>query len=94
MGKSKAKCQEIHAKRRALERFGIDLNTEELVQEIQQQKLQFLEKQSNRVALFYKLLENIPIVLVYDKMRKQIVTVMPHSYYIERGGITPIEKAS
>jgi len=84
--KSKSKCQNMHAKRRAMERFGINLNIEQLVKEIQQQQLTFLERQSNIKTLWYKELEGIKVVVVYDSMRKQIATVMPYRYYLERGG--------
>ena len=82
--KSKSKCQEIHAKKRAYQRFGIDLDTELLVKDIQYNKLQFIEKQSNRVTVWRKIdkEEQLDIVVLYDKLRKQIITVMPYSMYM------------
>ncbi len=85
--KKKARCQSIHAKRRANERFGINLNSEQLVKEIQDQKLTFLTRQSNRVTLWRKKEDDLDIVVVYDSNTKEIVTVMPYEWYLRNGGI-------
>ena len=82
--KTKSKCQEMHAKKRAFQRFGMYLNTETLIKEIQENKLQFIESQSNRVTVWRKIdkEDELDIVIIYDKKRKQVVTVMPYNMYV------------
>ena len=84
--KSKTRCQDMHAKRRARERFGINLNTDQLTKDIQNQKLVFLERQSRIKTLWYQELEGIKMVIVYDSMRKQVATVFSYEWYLNRGG--------
>lgn len=73
---SKRKAQLRHAKVRALERYGITVGNRtlaEMVQDIQQGRAEFLERQSLRVTLWrvrgYK--------VVYDRTRKTIVSFLP-----------------
>lgn len=60
------------------------LNTETLIKEIQENKLQFIESQSNRVTVWRKIdkEDELDIVIIYDKKRKQVVTVMPYNMYV------------
>jgi hypothetical protein len=75
----KRKAQLVHAKRRALERFGIELSRksiERIVADIQAGRASFLRKQSGRVSLFEIELESCLMVVAYDKTRKSIVTCL------------------
>lgn len=77
---SKKTCQRIHAKRRALERHGLQLNRFdlfEMVKLIQGQKAEFVERQSLRVTVWRVPWGDRKLKVVYDKVRKNIVTVLP-----------------
>lgn len=76
----KSVCQRIHAKRRAEERYALELNRDDLrniVQRIQQNQATHVEKQSHRVSVFDLTYNNIDVRVVYDKNRKTIVTFLP-----------------
>ena len=74
--RNKKEAQRKHFERRSIERVGVLLNQKDLVQQIQSGGLEFIERQSNRITL-YRLnhLEKFYRV-VYDKNRKQVVTIM------------------
>ena len=75
---SKKHAQEKHFANRCLQRIGYVPDYKELVHKIQMNKLEFFERQSNRVTKF-KWIEpvfNTHCILVYDNSRKQIVTVL------------------
>ena len=73
---SKRKAIKSHFQRRSLERIGVLLDDKELVKKIQANELEFVERQSNRVSVFrYKFCEK-SYRLVYDKTRKQIITIL------------------
>lgn len=72
---NKRKAIKSHFQRRSLERIGVLLDDKELVKKIQANELEFVERQSNRVSVFrYKFYEK-SYRLVYDKTRKQIITI-------------------
>ena len=75
--KNKTQCQRIHAKRRFLERFGVQLTTADLqryVALIQAGSARFMGKVSNRVSLWDMPFGDKTVRVVYDKQRKTIVT--------------------
>lgn len=73
---NKRKAIKSHFQRRSLERIGVLLDDKELVKKIQANELEFVERQSNRVSVFrYKFREK-SYRLVYDKTRKQIITIL------------------
>lgn len=69
---------ELHYSFRCLERLGYIPDMVELTQLIQTQQLEFQDRQSLRLTRWKWTdpIHNIPCVLVYDKLRKQIVTVL------------------
>lgn len=73
---SKKKAIKSHFQRRSLERIGVLLDEKELVKKIQNNKLEFIERQSNRITVFRYKYQNKIYRLVYDKTRKQIVTIL------------------
>lgn len=81
---SKSACQKKHAKNRARERFQIIFNNQQLkdiVQKIQKNQLKFIERQSNRITIWeLSLPDNKSCCVVYDKMRKTIVTFLPRDW--------------
>jgi hypothetical protein len=83
-GKNKTRCQQIHFRRRCTERLGFvpsKRELEELINKIQSNKSQFIERQSHRITVWRDNFKDIDIILIYDKIRKQIITVMPYSWW-------------
>lgn len=85
-GRSKASAQYLHAKKRAAERYGLELTKEHyqtLCLAIQRGEGTFLGRQSNRVSVWqitvYRASTNdFPKVnVVYDRQRHTIVTFLP-----------------
>ncbi len=74
--KDKKEAQRIHFEKRSLQRVGIILNRKEIIRKIHNQELEFIERQSNRVSLFRLIHEGTAYKVVYDKERKQIVTIL------------------
>jgi len=75
---SKAKAQRRHAKRRARERLGIKLHDDlliRMVRRIQAGEMDFHSKQSNRVSRYLDEIDGEKVLVVYDRKRKNIVTV-------------------
>lgn len=74
---SKAHNQRVHAERRAIERFGVLLDIPQAVKDIQSGKATFVERQSLRCTVWKITQQDKEMVVVYDKNRKMIVTVLP-----------------
>lgn len=84
---SKKNNQRIHAKKRAEERFGIQLNKskrKELIKMILNGNARHLEKISNRLSKFRVKFEDTLMDLVYDKSRKNIVTFLLPEWHEEK----------
>lgn len=80
MLQSKLKSERIHAKRRALERFGLELNRQDLrsiVDIIQKQQARFIERQSLRVTIWEVMYSGQLMRAVYDSKRKAVVSFLP-----------------
>jgi hypothetical protein len=76
---TKTECEVLHAKRRCLERVGVELSKtlrREIVGKIQSGKLQVVRKQSNRVTVFRHTLNEREFDIVYDNKRHRIVTFL------------------
>ena len=76
MMRSKKKAIRIHFQHRSIERAGVLLNEKDLINKIQNGELEFIERQSNRVTVFRYHHKEKTLRLVYDKTRKQIITVL------------------
>lgn len=77
---SKKLRQRIHARKRFLARFGIELTKEvrrELVRQIQGGEARHIRKQSNRVTIYSVQLEGKRIDVVYDNRTHNVVTCLP-----------------
>ena len=61
---------------RTLQRVGQVLNQKELIWKIQNGELEFIERQSNRVSLFRYVINGTAYKIVYDRQRKQVVTIL------------------
>lgn len=78
--RSKKKCQQVHAVRRFIERTGLVVGQDSLnqiVNLIRNGKSIPIRKQSLRVSVHQVTFRGKEIRVVYDKIRKQIVTVLP-----------------
>ena len=73
---SKKKNAKKHFQKRSLERVGVLLNEKELVRKIQNHELEFVERQSNRKTVFRLKYLDKTYRIVYDKQRKQIITIL------------------
>lgn len=76
----KAKCQRIHFKTRAAQRYGLVINRHifrELIEQIQQKRAEFIETQSNRLSVYWVEYQDVRMKVVYDKQRKTLVTALP-----------------
>jgi len=81
MSLSKKQSQEIHARRRAYERYGVFIlpgAMDALVKTIQKGRAQFVKRQSNRISIFD--VDNKRVV--YDRKRKTIVTFLLKEYRV------------
>lgn len=77
---TKAQAQRIHATKRAEERYGMTLTRDmhhQLVKMIQSGKSTVIERQSLRVSVHELMIEDEPVRVVYDRIRKTIVTFLP-----------------
>lgn len=77
--RTKEQSQNIHARRRFYQRFGIKLTKElkvHIVKMIQRGFATLVEKQTNRVSLFDVCIEGKTVRVVYDKQRKNIVSAL------------------
>jgi hypothetical protein len=90
MAKSKVRSERIHAKRRALERYGVAFSNDDLqdiVRKIQAGKATLVGRQSNRVTVWIVEHADMRLMIAYDKSRSSIVTFLPVEG--EPGGATP-----
>ena len=75
---SKKKTVDKHFAARCIQRLGYVPDSKELVKQIQDGKLEFHYRESNRITHWKWLdpIKGINCILIYDKDRKQIVTVL------------------
>jgi hypothetical protein len=74
-----------HVSRRFRERLGVQLTRElerELVRQIQANRMEFVERHSNRTTLWRTVLEGQKVILCYDKRRGVLVTA-----WLDRNGV-------
>jgi hypothetical protein len=80
MTKKKKVSQREHFKKRMLERFNIDISRkryDELVSMIKSKDAVLLERQSLRVSKYKITIDSKDYIVIYDKQRKTLVTVLP-----------------
>jgi len=76
----KQRWMQQHSRQRAWERYGIDLDKSlrrRIIQDIQNGRSTPIKTQSNRVTHHSIEVEGKRVRVVYDKRRKDIVTVLP-----------------
>lgn len=79
----KSKAQKTHFRNRVNERFGLNLRQEEIVMAIHASchgkvhngiKARFIRKRTNRITLWEIEMNGLTMTVVYDKIRKNLVT--------------------
>jgi len=78
----KSTCQKKHFKRRATERFGLDINKQiqkEIIARIKKNQTVMLFKQSNRVSHYLITYKGVDFVVVYDRHRGNLVTALEYN---------------
>lgn len=78
--KKTPKILNAHAKQRAKERYGVDLNHDDrnkIVGMIQKNEAEFVGKQSNNRTLWRVSYQDKSLNVVYDKARNSMCTVLP-----------------
>ena len=75
---SKRKTVDRHFMIRCIQRLGYVPSTKSLIKQIQNNKLEFYYRESNRLShwKWKDPIKNIDCILVYDKERKQLVTIL------------------
>ena len=73
---SRTRQLKLHFKRRCFERLGIFLDVHAIIKQIQSNKLKLYKRQSNNKTLWEYTYNEIPLILVYDKSKKQLITVL------------------
>jgi hypothetical protein len=69
----------VHFKKRLWQRYGICLDKEEIlaiIDNIQNGRAIFVEKQSNRTSSWIVKIEQKNITIIYDRLRKTLVTAL------------------
>ena len=86
-GGARSVIQRKHAAGRARARLGITIGkkeTQDIIRSIQSGKAKFLRKRSNRVSTFEVTVRDDPVIVVYDRIRKTIVTFLTTEMYYGR----------
>jgi len=81
--KTKSDRQVEHAKRRARQRYGISLSDHDylqIVKKIQDGDAEFLEHQTQRVAVYKVEYKGDLFIAVYDQQRENVCTFLPDAY--------------
>jgi hypothetical protein len=89
---TKRESQIYHAKKRARQRFGLNLSEhqlEELARDVQAQKFKFLERQSQRITVWLATIEEMEVVVVYDNKRQSVTTLIPYEWWKENHEVLP-----
>lgn len=83
MNRSKKKAQRIHARRRAMERFGLNLTEKvrsEIIDKIRNNESQPLERSSPIKSIHAVRYDGEVYAVVYDKRRKELASLLPREY--------------
>lgn len=89
---SKAKTLRKHARKRAWQRHGVVLSNNDqrqLVGLIQKGRGEFVERQSRRVSVHDVEWNGVVMRCVYDKLRGELVTVLPPSPDVPASALLP-----
>ena len=76
---SKKKSQEAHFIKSCINRLGTIIDNNEIVRIIQKGELELIDKESSRISRFKYVYNDNEYMIVYDRKRKQAVTIIPYS---------------
>ena len=76
---SKKKIVKMHFRRRSLERVGVIIDEYALIKKIQSHNLEFVYSQSNRRKVYRTEFMGKSYLVIYDKERKQLITIFPET---------------
>lgn len=71
----KKQAQVIHFQQRCIQRLGKLIDRKGLIRKIQNNELEFIQRDSNRVTIWKYTFEGTDYKVVYDSLRKQVVTI-------------------
>jgi hypothetical protein len=77
---NKKQSLRVHAKKRAKERYGLDLNRtqlQEIIGKCRNGSAKLLRHHSLRVREFLVAWQGLELRVLYDKLRKEIITFLP-----------------
>jgi len=74
----KKQRQQSHFKDACLKRIGQILDVAGIIKKIQNNELEFIDRQSNRITRWKYSFNNMDYMIVYDKIRKEPVTIVPY----------------
>lgn len=77
---NKKNAQYIHFKRNLKSRYGLNINRvekREIVEKIKSGEAELLEKQTLRISVYKVIFKNVPVIIVYDKLRESLCTCLP-----------------
>jgi fructose-1-phosphate kinase PfkB-like protein len=69
-----------HAKERALERYGIELDVVHVIQQIRENLAIKHERISKNKGVYEVDHHGIPILVLYHRQQRAIITVLPHEH--------------
>ena len=84
MKTGKRRTVETHFAKACVARVGILLNEEEIVNQLQNNQLEFIERQSNNITKWKYFYNEKEYMLVYNKQYKQLVTIIPYKDGMEK----------
>ena len=87
---SKARQQRNHFSRRCKERLGINIDSKIIAKQIQNNKLKFFKRKSNRVTVWEYVYDNEVYLVFYDTIRSTPITI--YKKYEKNPLITNINK--
>lgn len=74
---SKVRHQRKHFSRRCKERLGVNLDPKDIARKIQNNKLKFIKRKSNRITVWEYEYESVVYLIFYDSLRSTPVTIYP-----------------
>ena len=76
--RTKYRTQQIHFQNACLARVGEVLDNKELSGLVQQNKMEFIDRQSNNITRWKYTYKEKDYMLIYNKQYKQVVTIIPY----------------
>ena len=80
----KRRTVQTHFANACLKRVGVLLDEKEIVQKLQNQQLDFIDRQSNNITKWKYVFNEKEYMLIYNKQYKQLVTIIPYKEGMEK----------